>query len=304
MELVTQGFNYYVGYKMNLYITKDINSLQNPLSKSRFKIVNIINGTVHFSINSIPYITTGPHIICINELDIFNIIQAAEDSIRIIYFHPRIINNKYRFNNIWEGDDLSISEKQDLYYLTPFKANESKLKICPITIEDEVFINKKISLLEYELSMQNNNHWPCRSRSYLFEILFYISNYEIKDTDDLLLCDCSKYTEQVKNITFYIKTHFCEKITLETLSKVFHTNRTTIAENFKNTTGLSIIDYLNKIRISIAATFIRDTTLSVTEIAQRTGFNDTSHFSKVFKKETNYNPTEYRNKYCLLVKKI
>lgn len=49
-----------------------------------------------------------------------------------------------------------------------------------------------------------------------------------------------------------------------------------------------------RLRMRIATTLLRDTELPILEICERTGFNDISYFSKAFKKEINYTPSEYR----------
>jgi AraC-like DNA-binding protein len=50
--------------------------------------------------------------------------------------------------------------------------------------------------------------------------------------------------------------------------------------------------------MTMAAAFLRDTELSVNEICERTGFSDISYFSRSFKKEVRYTPSEYRRS-CL-----
>jgi len=62
-------------------------------------------------------------------------------------------------------------------------------------------------------------------------------------------------------------------------------------------TGMTIVAYLIQLRIKLAATMLRDTGLPVTEIHQRVGFNDDSHFRRTFRKYTGASPSEYRQRY-------
>lgn len=73
-----------------------------------------------------------------------------------------------------------------------------------------------------------------------------------------------------------------------------------IRAKFKKVTAHSPIDFLTKIRIDHARKLfeIYGQTLSVAEVAEACGFDDTVYFSKRFKQFTGWSPTEYR-KNCL-----
>lgn len=84
-------------------------------------------------------------------------------------------------------------------------------------------------------------------------------------------------------------------------------NLTKVAENvyvsscylshlFKEITGSTVIEYLNKIRIKAAKKMLKETQLKVYEIAEQAGFNDYHYFGIVFKKITGLSPLEYRDK--------
>ena len=65
---------------------------------------------------------------------------------------------------------------------------------------------------------------------------------------------------------------------------------------FKRETGEKFSDYLQGVRIEKSCALLRDTSLSVQETAERTGFFDTAHFSRVFKEKMGISPMEYRKK--------
>ena len=64
---------------------------------------------------------------------------------------------------------------------------------------------------------------------------------------------------------------------------------------FREIIGTSPLQYMQKLRIQYAAELIVDTDLTISEIAQLSGFNSPMYFSRVFKKHTNISPIEYRN---------
>lgn len=58
--------------------------------------------------------------------------------------------------------------------------------------------------------------------------------------------------------------------------------------------GSGYQDILDDVRRSLAEEFLRNTGLSIEEIAARTGFSDASNFRKAFRKWTGELPAEYR----------
>jgi AraC-like DNA-binding protein len=59
--------------------------------------------------------------------------------------------------------------------------------------------------------------------------------------------------------------------------------------------GISPLKYVHALRIDRARLLLRDTTLSVSEIAAKIGFRDLSYFCQLFRKMTGYTPLHYRN---------
>ena len=78
----------------------------------------------------------------------------------------------------------------------------------------------------------------------------------------------------------------------------YHYNTSYLSEQFKAYVGMTFIDYLVKTRFEKAKVLMRDSDMSMNEIAERVGYEDYSHFSKLFKKHEGYSPVEYRKNFC------
>jgi AraC-like DNA-binding protein len=65
---------------------------------------------------------------------------------------------------------------------------------------------------------------------------------------------------------------------------------------FKEVTGLAPIEYINKIRINKAVQLLKDGSLTISEVAEMVGINDTNYFSRLFRKNMYCTPTEFRKK--------
>ena len=103
---------------------------------------------------------------------------------------------------------------------------------------------------------------------------------------------------QDADITFkieeYIGEHYDSHLTLDEIASHVYLSRSYASSLFKEQTGCGIFEYLNAVRIDRACTMLRDTGLSLAEIAQRCGFEDQSYFPRVFKKAMRLSPMQYR----------
>ena len=76
--------------------------------------------------------------------------------------------------------------------------------------------------------------------------------------------------------------------------ELVHLNQDHINREFKKQTGYTLMEYVQHYRILMAKKMLRETTLSISEISIRTGYDSPAYFSKIFKKQTERTPLEYR----------
>jgi AraC family L-rhamnose operon regulatory protein RhaS len=106
-------------------------------------------------------------------------------------------------------------------------------------------------------------------------------------------------TDQIiSEIIAYLHNHYTDDLQISDLERQFALNRTTLAERFKEVTGQSVMSYLRNLRLRTAASLLQETKVPVSEICERVGFGDISHFGRVFKEEFSLTPKEYRDQFC------
>lgn len=107
----------------------------------------------------------------------------------------------------------------------------------------------------------------------------------------------SQNTRPVRLAVKYIKEHYSEAVKLEDVAGFIGLNTSYFSNVFKKTTGSNFVDYLTDYRMEKAKALLRESSLSIQEIAQKTGYLDTRYFSKLFKKTVGIKPSEYRRIY-------
>ena len=101
----------------------------------------------------------------------------------------------------------------------------------------------------------------------------------------------------ITSITRYLQEHLSEDLSLAVLSEKFHLNAQYISQLFKNEIGVNFLTYFTSIRMERAKKLLLSTSLSVAEVAQRSGYGDYRVFTKVFKKNEGITPSQYRREF-------
>lgn len=263
----------------------------------RMTLLLIEEGSGIATINghAVPYI--APSVFCLHEMEHCIVPESDKSKMKAIFFHPNVINSFLNYENIRNDDWVALTVSQDKYMLKFFinRDNQFKGKFSLGSLSA-----KKIGMLWKEIHDLNSNqpgdNWPCRSRSYLMQLLFFLDNlYEAGLFENEINIEVRQ--QEFYPILIYVYHNYDRKITVGDITDEFHISRTTFAQMFQKNVGVSFLSYLNKLRITIAATMLRDTLLPVNEIMFRVGFTDQVHFLRTFKKIINMTPSAYREKY-------
>lgn len=94
-----------------------------------------------------------------------------------------------------------------------------------------------------------------------------------------------------------IETQYHSIETLEEITKDIPTSTRNMTRRFKQVTGIPPIEYLQNIRVESSKKYLEQTQLSISEIIEKTGYNDPKAFRKVFYKMVGMKPIEYREKF-------
>src|SRR5262249_34548872 len=99
---------------------------------------------------------------------------------------------------------------------------------------------------------------------------------------------------QQRIVSAYIEEHVAEQIPLSTLARFVRLSAYHFCRAFKRSFGMPPHRYHNARRIEHAKTLLAQPACSVTEIALKLGFSETSSFTAAFRKATGSTPTGYR----------
>ncbi|OPA78760.1 hypothetical protein BVG16_10695 [Paenibacillus selenitireducens] len=99
--------------------------------------------------------------------------------------------------------------------------------------------------------------------------------------------------EKMSRVIRHIEDHLSSTFSIEELARIVHLQPNYFIQTFKQVTGQSPIQYINRLRLEKAAQLLNFTNLGITEIAETVGI-ELSYFSRMFKEYTGYSPSAYR----------
>ncbi|MCC2684669.1 MAG: AraC family transcriptional regulator [Paenibacillaceae bacterium] len=106
----------------------------------------------------------------------------------------------------------------------------------------------------------------------------------------------SSTPEKIKQLTRYMEVNYYLPTDLEQLADKVHLEKSYLGRAFKQSAGVSPMQYLNRLRLNAAISFLVNTNMPVRQIAEATGFNSIHYFSRLFKQKSGCSPLEWRDK--------
>lgn len=150
----------------------------------------------------------------------------------------------------------------------------------------------RVERLAEEMEKECGGDIPGRElvlRAKLLELLVFLSRaYTASDATE------AHALLRVGKVIGVLENDFSKGWNLEALLEIAHMSRSNLMRVFRKATGQTPIDYLVRLRIQRSMEMLRNTDLTITEIALKVGFNDSNYFTRQFRKINGRSPSRYR----------
>ena len=262
-----------------------------------YKVIILEKGSLEIRSEGQTRVVKAPALIGLSQKDVLDYKLLQSIKVCILFFKPTVIRDEFTYDRIDSGEfneAWGTSIYQDYILI---RAVTYSTKVCDRAIEIPLNALKRLkelySAAEKELHGQKDGFWPCRSRSYLMELLFYIVYTFVEASPDN---EVSPEQDDFSKIAEYLNEHIDEPITVETVTKKFAINRNKLNDIFMKQASMTCHDYLLNLRLDLAKVMLTNTELPINEISSRVGYPDANYFAKLFKNVTGRTPSQYRGK--------
>lgn len=157
-------------------------------------------------------------------------------------------------------------------------------------------IMKVYSLIDSMVSETQGFYTFLKFLSILYE-LSITNDYRTLSSSSFAKADITYDSRRVQKVQNYLKEHYMDDIALEDLSLLVGMTPSAFSRFFKLRTGKNPTEYISEIRLGYAARMLADSTKSVAEICYDCGFNNLSHFNRIFKRDKGCTPTDFRENF-------
>lgn len=124
--------------------------------------------------------------------------------------------------------------------------------------------------------------------------LAYSTEYKVLNSEGYQIEITPQDNERLRHIFNFVREHFKRQITLDEIAEKSSLTPPSFARYFKKNTGKTFTQFVNEYRLVHAIKLLAEKPSSITDICFESGFNNFSHFNKLFKEYTGKSPSEYR----------
>ena len=152
-----------------------------------------------------------------------------------------------------------------------------------------------IRLLECYFAGAKKPFFQAGAKAFLLELLYHLATHF--RASEVLKWEFVRQQERslrLKKLFDHISARPAEKLPVSAAARLVGMSAPQFMKNFKQVAGMTLVAYLNHVRLANAARLLRETGRTIADIADATGFSDQSYFDKRFKRAFGRTPKEFR----------
>jgi len=152
-------------------------------------------------------------------------------------------------------------------------------------------------LLECYFDKGNRQYYQAGCKARLLELLYLLARHF--QSSELLKSEFIRQQERshkLRNVFEFVRKNYADRISLARAAALAGMSGPQFIKIFKKVAGMTFTSYVTHVRVTNGMRLLKETGLTIAEVASQTGFADQSHFNRRFKSAFGKPPTAFRPK--------
>lgn len=232
---------------------------------TNLEVVYLLMGEAKITVNDQVHMAKTGDIVIFNTNDIHRIDAESDD----IHYYSLVFDNKFCND---QGFDTINNEFN--------------------VVTEDLEMRNIFQIIGHEMNKEKKYYQDAVRALSITMLILLFRNQKIKK--DQKIDTHIPQIHYVKDALEYIHNHYHEDLSLDMIADYAGVSKYHFSRVFKDVTSLTINQYINNLRCKQARQLLLTTELSVSEIAEQTGFRSVSYFTKAYKRLFSQTPTESR----------
>ena len=184
----------------------------------------------------------------------------------------------------------------DYTFLLPFYTKrEGHAHVLRATDELAAPVHLAMVELLQRYFRSGETHFQSGCKASFLQILYHMARrFQASEVLRSEFVQRRQQADRLARLFEYVRINYAERITVDQAMKLVHMSQSLFMKIFKKVSGMTFVAHVTRVRINHALRLLRETDLTVAEIAARTGFPDQSYFDRRFKQAFGKSPRQYR----------
>lgn len=182
-------------------------------------------------------------------------------------------------------------------YLSKYFTKEAKETLLACFSSRCIHLDeKKLHTFRYFIDMLIRSDDKKDNMSFLYFVNIITLLTECMNTSSYSHPLSSSTNKTILSIIEYIDTHYKSINSIDEIAKNHFITKYHLCRLFKSTTDISLVKYINTVKVHKACSLLDNSNKNIAEIAYETGFNSSMYFCKTFKSLMGMTPSEYKKR--------
>jgi AraC-like DNA-binding protein len=187
------------------------------------------------------------------------------------------------------------SPSYDYTFLLPFYSRGKRgSRVLPLPAEPEA-CHAIQRLIECRFGAGDTPVQRAGCKAFLLQLLYELGRrFPASERQHWEFIRQQQRSLRLKALFDHVRDHYSERLSVGQAAHMVGMSQAQFMKTFKRVAGMTLVAYLNHVRLANGSRLLRETDLTIAEIATNVGFSDQSYFDKRFKRAFGRTPREFR----------